>query len=381
MRTSRVSLSQSVRHFVFDQGTVLWHEQGSRVFVYNDTMRLLLSSLANGTTCRKLAAILADTYGIERHHAFADCAALLDHLQNEGLLAGSGSPTTEKGTAGAREVSDADGVMSGFTTHINGRRIRVGASSAITAFLRPLFPDPKSCEGAADTEILCRPSGRGGVVTVDGHPRARPDDPTELVGAILEQIVRAISPALEWLAFLHAGSVQRNGVAIVLPGASGSGKSTLVGFLASIGFDYLSDDLVPLVTARGDVAACPLAINLKTGSRGLFPAPANFKPVTFSDRFRTDQLLLPPYRLWETPPTPTGAVVFPRYNPDSSTSFARIAPLEGLARLFNDRVFLGYPLEEGTIANFLRWAERTPFYSLEYSQLAEAARCLATLTG
>ncbi|MGI8568164.1 MAG: hypothetical protein ACR2KT_03315 [Methylocella sp.] len=125
----------------------------------------------------------------------------------------------------------------------------------------------------------------------------------------------------------------------------------------------------------------PLGHQPEGGSRGLYPAPAGFEAITFPDRFRTDQLLQPPPHLWETPPAPSRAVVFPRYAPNIRTGFAPIAPVDGLARLFTDRVFLGYPLEEARIANFLRWAEQTPFYSLEYGELTEAARCLATLTG
>jgi hypothetical protein len=378
---SRVSLLQSVTQFAFGKGIVLWEKQGGGIFVCNDTVLLLLPSLTKGTTVSELAAILAGAYGIEKQRALADCAALLEHLQSKGLIEGSRREGAATDAKAAQELSDADREISSFTTRINGRTIRISASTPVADFLRQLFPDPQSGDGAADTEILCRPNGQGSFVTVDGILRAETDDPGEAMGAILEQVVRAVNPAQEWLAFLHAGAVRRNGAAIVLPAPCGSGKSTLIGLLASHGFEYLSDDLVPLTAPRGEVAACPLSINLKAGSRGLYPAPAGFEAVTLHDRFRTDQLLLPSARLWETPPAPLGAIVFPRYQPNVPISFAPIAPLDGLARLFSDRVFLGYPLEEKRIANFLHWAEETPFYSLEHSNLTEAARCLATLTG
>jgi Coenzyme PQQ synthesis protein D (PqqD) len=378
---SRASLSQSVRRFDFDQRTVLWEQQSGGIFVCNDTLLLLLPSLSEGTTVSELAAILAGAYGIEKQRALADCAALLEHLQSEGLLEGSTYESTAAHAKPTQEHSDADREISGFTTRINGRTIQIRASASVASFLRPLFPDPQQGDRAADIEILCRPNGQGGLVTVDGILRTETDDPAEAIGAILEQVVRAVNPAQEWMAFLHAGAVRRNGTAVLLPAPSGCGKSTLVGFLASQGFDYLSDDLVPLTAPHGKVAACPLSINLKAGSRGLYPAPAGFEAVTVHDRFRTDQLLFPSARLWEAPLTPCRAIVFPRYQPNLHTSFAPVAPVDGLARLFGDRVFLGYPLEETRIANFLHWAAETPFYSLEYRELKEAAQCLATLTG
>jgi hypothetical protein len=70
---------------------------------------------------------------------------------------------------------------------------------------------------------------------------------------------------------------------------------------------------VPLIAPEGEVAPCPLSINLKSGSRGLYPVPVGFEAVTLAGRFRTDQMLLPPARLWETAPSPCRAVVFPKY--------------------------------------------------------------------
>lgn len=380
MQPARISLSQTVRPFAFGKGIVLWEARSGGLFVCNRTLLLLWPSLAEGTTLGELAALLADAYDVERHRALADCAALLDRLQSVGLLAGERAESPPAGAAEAEECLDSGRAAGGFAARIHGLTIRIVANAALAKFLQPLFPDGPPSGSAADVEIECLPDGKESLVAVDGIVRARIVDPAEIAGAIFEQVIRALHPRLDWLAFLHAGSVRRNGAAIVLPAASGSGKSTLIGFLASNGFDYLSDDLVPLAAPRGEVAAFPLSINLKAGSRGLYPAPAGFEAVALRGRFRTDQLLVPPRCSWETPPTALRAVVFPRYEADRATSFAPIEPLDGLARLFGDRIFLGYPLEEARIANFLRWAEGTPFYALEYSELTEATRCLADLT-
>jgi hypothetical protein len=124
-----------------------------------------------------------------------------------------------------------------------------------------------------------------------------------------------------------------------------------------------------------------LAISLKAGSVGLYPVPPAFESKAFPGPSRTAQLLLPPSRLWQTPPAPPCAIVFPQFAAGGSTRFSILPRVEGLARLFNDRVFLGYPLEEKRIANFLSFAEQIPFYSLTYCNLPEAAQCLTTLTG
>jgi hypothetical protein len=377
---SRIFLSEAVRHFPFGDGIVLWRNRGSRIYVYNASMRLLYPALLRGATIDELAATLAGCYPAAKACALGDCAVLVDHLQAEGLLESSRfAEVTDP--AGADEPDLDEIQLSAFRTRINGKSVQISAKPAIAEFLRPLFPAQQACGETADIEILCRPRKGGSLIYVNGKLRAHTDNPAETAGALLEQVMRAIKPASKWLAFLHASSVKRNDASIVLAGASGSGKSTLAGFLASKGFEYLSDDIVPLIAPRGEVAACPLAINLKAGSLGLYPAPAGFESQTFPGRMGTGQLLLPPSRLWQSPPAPPRAVVFPQFVAGSSTRFSALTPLSGLARLFNDRVFLGYPLAEGRIANFLCWAEEVPFYSLEYSDLAEAAQCLMTVMG
>jgi hypothetical protein len=47
---SRVFLSEAVRHFPFGDGIVLWRNRGSRIYVYNASMRLLYPALLCGAT-------------------------------------------------------------------------------------------------------------------------------------------------------------------------------------------------------------------------------------------------------------------------------------------------------------------------------------------
>ncbi|HSK08261.1 MAG TPA: hypothetical protein VK911_01695 [Vicinamibacterales bacterium] len=74
--------------------------------------------------------------------------------------------------------------------------------------------------------------------------------------------------ATPWL-FVHAGVVEWQGRAIVLPGRSFSGKTTLVAALVRQGAAYLSDEYA-VFDARGHVHpfARPLALRTAGGSRG-----------------------------------------------------------------------------------------------------------------
>lgn len=73
---------------------------------------------------------------------------------------------------------------------------------------------------------------------------------------------------------LHAGcvTVPDADEAIVIPAESGSGKSSLTAALVEAGFGYLSDEFAPIDPVSGLVHPYPKPINLKVGSRGLFPS-------------------------------------------------------------------------------------------------------------
>ncbi len=62
---------------------------------------------------------------------------------------------------------------------------------------------------------------------------------------------------------LHAGVVERHGLAVILPGASGSGKSTLSTALAARGWRLLSDEMTMIDLDSGRVEPHPRPASLK----------------------------------------------------------------------------------------------------------------------
>lgn len=76
--------------------------------------------------------------------------------------------------------------------------------------------------------------------------------------------------------------------AVLLVGKTGAGKSTLALGLAARGFEYLSDDLVPLSTSGREVHSFPLSASVKEGSwRTLaeeFPALGASPVLAFGER-------------------------------------------------------------------------------------------------
>ena len=84
-------------------------------------------------------------------------------------------------------------------------------------------------------------------LSLDGEMRTEGHDQAYIVGVALREIsavaVRSISGHLT----LHAAAMARNNIALVIAGPSHAGKSTLAAALTVAGWQYLSDDVAPLV--------------------------------------------------------------------------------------------------------------------------------------
>jgi len=81
---------------------------------------------------------------------------------------------------------------------------------------------------------------------------------------------------------VHAASVEKSGLALLLPGAPGAGKSTLCAGLVSRGWRLLSDELTLLDLSRGRVVPLPRPVSLKNAS------------IDTIRRFSPDAVLSPP---------------------------------------------------------------------------------------
>ena len=77
------------------------------------------------------------------------------------------------------------------------------------------------------------------------------------------------------LFFVHGAAVADGNKCIVICGESGSGKSTLCWQLCSAGFEYMSDELVPINLWTTEAHPYPHALCLKSVAPGAEPLPAS----------------------------------------------------------------------------------------------------------
>lgn len=199
-------------------------------------------------------------------------------------------------------------------------------------------------------------------------------------------------PLLEWganwligrrvnnLLLLHAGVVERDGLALVMPAMPGSGKSTLTAALSLRGWRLLSDEFGAFDLQRGEFGAALKPVALKNASidviRRFEPSapigpsfPKTRKGVVAHLAASADavasvkQACLP------------GAVVLPKWQADHPTSWEPLDEKE----LFSALAFNAFNYPVTGAAGFravLGMVRRCPAWHLVYSDLDEA---LATI--
>src|SRR5207344_950749 len=69
----------------------------------------------------------------------------------------------------------------------------------------------------------------------------------------------------------HAGGIERDGVACVLPADPESGKTTLTTGLVRAGYSYLTDEAVSFDWETGEIEPYPKPLSIDPGSQFLFP--------------------------------------------------------------------------------------------------------------
>ena len=189
-----------------------------------------------------------------------------------------------------------------------------------------------------------------------------------------------IGHRLNDLLLLHAGAVERDGLALLLPAVPGSGKSTLTAALSMRGWRLLSDEFGAFDPASGSFRAILKPIALKNQSIEVirrFAPNAAFGPEFPKTRKGTVAHLVaqPDSVARRHEAALPGAVVLPKWQANSPTRWEPLAEHTLFAALaFN--AFNYNVLGADGFAAVVQLVRQCPAWQLVYSDLDEA---LATI--
>lgn len=182
---------------------------------------------------------------------------------------------------------------------------------------------------------------------------------------------------------MHSAVVERDGVALVLPGQPGSGKSTLCAALSHAGWRLLSDELTIISQADGLVQPVPRPISLKNSSIDLIRANNQDAeltvPITDTHKGTIAYARAPsPAVTSSAIRVPVGYVVFPKYKADVTLGYEPLSRATTLTELmqhtFNVELLGSVGFE--ALARSISGAE---CYAVEYPDLPSALNWVDTI--
>ena len=128
-------------------------------------------------------------------------------------------------------------------------------SDGLAERIHPLLYFARPTDAATDgavTDVMVVPAELGIAVIAGGEVIGACDSLEAAAVAVRACLIQLATRTSGGLCAIHAGAVQRNGAALLLPGDAGRGKSTLSAGLAARGFEMLCDDTTLLA---GDAIA------------------------------------------------------------------------------------------------------------------------------
>jgi hypothetical protein len=393
--------SGDVSLHALDRGGILFDAIGQKLYGVNATAAFIWCCIEDGLTPGESIERLAETLGIAHDDAEDYTDEIVGRWREFGLI---GDPTgairrllaentvkepTPKPSPGVDpDANGAELRHIAATRHyrvLDTRfRMRFGSETLLhrlEPFLAPLAAAPSRSGPVLDVRL-----GRGGIsLHVDGKERDRCLDDRAVVPMIKANLVPIALERSRDFCALHAAAVARGGKCILMPGAAGRGKSTMAAGLVALGVDLLGDDTVVLARDGLEARSLPLAIGVKAGAWDLldryFPALAA-EPIHHRPDGKDVRYLMPPgERLCRDHEArfAVHGIIFLHRLPGASATLSPVTASEALARISNDFLPLGAPLDRVGVELFLQWISRLACYELRYGTLEEGCAHIVSI--
>lgn len=180
---------------------------------------------------------------------------------------------------------------------------------------------------------------------------------------------------------IHSAVVERDGLALVLPGSPGSGKSTLCAALALSDWRLLSDELTIISQSDGTVQPVPRPISLKNKSIDLIktyrPLADITAPVTDTHKGSIAYARPPKSAVEASQPVPVGFIVFPKFVVGAQLDFEPLSRADALTELMENTFNVGLLGAEGFTALASAIANAR-CYAVEYGDLHSVVQWVDT---
>lgn len=379
----QLEVSDDAELFIVDEQGLLFSAARGEIYHLNTAATYVWCKLEDGADWKNVVSGLCDFCDMSAAEAESALVNLAVHWRGQGVLKGDASDADESPLAPSREdvsTTAADNSVA-FPDPIkiyHERHYRVLARSFCIQFCEPEhiewiaptlthFEQDKS--QSPDKLITIVADGDEHHVFVGEQLTDVGRQISELGPLIKYQLVRDALDHYDHLLTLHAGVVAKDGAVFALPAKSGAGKSTLVAGLIRRGYQYFSDEIVPL--ARETCLATPIPLGMCIKDTAFSTLRAHYpeilqQPVHNRGDGRRAIYLPPPKDSIASykEPLAISHIVFPQYEPGAATSLTPVTRVEAFARVLEQCVSIPKPLTLADASALVNWIEQVQCYDL-----------------
>ena len=382
--------------FMLGDEALLYSHRTQELYSFNTSAALIWCSLELGKTRAVTTSVLARALRASPDQALAHIEACLAQWAALGILAGSERPAKEHGPQ-TQEIA-LPGLKPALpplqeTPSMIERRYRLLAmgvrlryqSVSEAAWVHPVLAHLEAPAVDCATTVTVTSDGEGHCIYVDGRPYGRSSGLDRLAPYVKAALWQAAIGNHRYFLHIHAGVVSDGESLILLPAPSGRGKSTLTAGLVHSGFQYFSDEVALL--EEGSFRAVPVPVSLCVKSVAwdllapLFPELLSLATHQRPDRKVVRYLPPPPSSL----PTdlgrslPVRRIIFPWYEPGSTTALRSLSQAEALSRLLSQCLAVPLDLDPERVAALVRWISGVEAHELIMSSLDDALALVGSI--
>jgi hypothetical protein len=191
-----------------------------------------------------------------------------------------------------------------------------------------------------------------------------------LLQAVKYEVVMALVRARADLLWFHAGAAANDTGAVVFAAPGGGGKSTLVAQLCQQGWRYLSDDVLALDLATGNILPFPQTPRVRQNTGELVPSDRLSQVPKFDVTLDLDRIC--------REPLPIRAIVFPSFDRQTSAQILPYSP--GTAALELLRSCINFTdHKQAAVQQVCNRVKHLPAFGLSFSNSDCAFKCLAQI--
>jgi hypothetical protein len=368
--------SSDLWEFPTEDFLVLARSHAPGLYILNPSARLIWETFKTGVSFAELAQEFASAYDISQDLAEQDVKRTLDEW-SAGLLSPQRSSFSPVAAVKEGSVSAADFFARDYV--VQGKNVRVILqTSEITEEIAPRLESLLHAPSAPDFTFRVVEDSGGFRIFRDQCCVASEEGIGEIRGVLLQEIVRSCR-GRDFLASFHAGACGSNSRCVVFPASTQSGKTTLAAVLMKTGMTFYGDDSVLLERDTLTVPVMPFALTVREGSWGvLTPRFPELRDAPILSRYGQRVRFLPPLGMKQDDQCgQVGAIVFARFKADAANEISTIDPLQTLLRLKESGFWVSH--DEQSIRAFLAWIQCTPSFTMNYSDVDQAASIIQRL--